>query len=166
MEELASKTGLLPEQSWDEADRPEMFMWLGRPTGSAMPLMWAHAEYVKLLRSTHDGKVYDTIPEVAQRYLGKRAKRRALEVWKPNRHVRFMRAGELLRVHGDEPFTLRWSSDDWKTVNDTSSRRNTLEIDYVDLTQTVFAEGARIQFTFRWTKGERWEGHDYVVWCQ
>ncbi len=30
--------------------------------GSAMPLMWAHAEYIKLLRSTADGKVYDTVP--------------------------------------------------------------------------------------------------------
>ncbi len=58
MEGLASKTGLLPEQSWDKADRPEIYMWLGQPTGSAMPLMWAHAEYIKLLRSTMERKVY------------------------------------------------------------------------------------------------------------
>ena len=57
--------------------------WLGKPTGSAMPLMWAHAEYIKLLRSTADGKVYDAIPEVAERYLGKRNDRTTLEVWKP-----------------------------------------------------------------------------------
>lgn len=38
-------------------------MWLGKPTGSAMPLMWAHAEYIKLLRSTADGKVYEAIPD-------------------------------------------------------------------------------------------------------
>ena len=67
VEGLASSTGLLPEQSWDEADRPEIYEWLGKPTGSAMPLMWAHAEYIKLLRSTADGKVYDAIPEVAER---------------------------------------------------------------------------------------------------
>ena len=114
MEGLASTTGLLPEQSWDEADRPEIYMWLGQPTGSAMPLMWAHAEYIKLLRSTADGKVYDAIPEVAERYLGKRGKRKQLEVWKPNRHVRFMRAGEILRVQGEAAFTLHWSSDNWK----------------------------------------------------
>ena len=51
LEGFASATGLLPEQVWDEQDRPEIFMALGRPTGSAMPLMWAHAEYVKLLKS-------------------------------------------------------------------------------------------------------------------
>ena len=46
-------------------------MFLGRPTGSAMPLMWAHAEYIKLLRSVSDGHVFDLIPEVASRYLGR-----------------------------------------------------------------------------------------------
>jgi glucoamylase len=121
MEGLASKTGLLPEQSWDQADRPQIYMWLGQPTGSAMPLMWAHAEYVKLLRSTADGKVYDAIPEVAQRYQGKRGKRKQLEVWKFNRRVRFMRAGETLRVQAEAAFTLHWSGDNWKSVQDTQS---------------------------------------------
>lgn len=163
MEGLASKTGLLPEQSWDEADRPDIYMWLGGPTGSAMPLMWAHAEYVKLLRSSHDGKVYDCIPEVAARYLAKRGKRKQLEVWKPNRHVRFMRPGETLRVHGDAPFTLHWSADDWNTANDTLSSRNSLNIDYVDLNDIDTTTGIRIQFTFLWMATRRWEEKDYVV---
>ncbi len=54
MEGFASDTCLLPEQVWDEADKPESHLYLGKPTGSAMPLMWAHAEYIKLLRSNHD----------------------------------------------------------------------------------------------------------------
>ena len=32
-------TGLLPEQVWDEPDRPDLYMFLRRPTGSARPLM-------------------------------------------------------------------------------------------------------------------------------
>ena len=83
-----------------------------------MPLMWAHAEYIKLLRSTADGKVYDAIPAVAERYLCKRNDRTKLEVWKPTRHVRFMRVGEVFRVQGDAVFTLRWSNDNWRTVHD------------------------------------------------
>ena len=163
MERLASETGLLPEQSWDQPDRPEIFMWLGQPTGSAMPLMWAHAEYIKLLRSTADGKVYDAIPVVAERYLGKRGKRKPLEVWKPNRHVRFMRAGEVLRVQGEAAFTLHWSTDNWKSVQDTKSIRNALQIDYVDLTGVVTSPGTCIRFTFLWADGNRWEGRDYAV---
>lgn len=163
MEGLASKTGLLPEQSWDEPDRPEIYEWLGKPTGSAMPLMWAHAEYIKLLRSTADGKVYDAIPAVADRYLGKRENLVRMEVWKPSRHVRFMRAGEFLRVQGSQPFTLHWSSDDWHTVTDTESHRNALQIDYVDLREVITKSGSCIRFTLFWKDDNRWEGHDYAV---
>jgi glucoamylase len=163
MEGLASTTGLLPEQAWDQADDPKIYMFLGQPTGSAMPLMWAHAEYIKLLRSTADGKVYDAIPEVAQRYLGERGKRKRLEVWKPSRQIRFTRVGEVLRVQGDAPFTLHWSSDNWNSVQDLTSTQNALEIDYVDLTEAVTSPGVCIRFTFLWTEGNRWEGQDYEV---
>jgi glucoamylase len=166
MEGLASKTGLLPEQSWDEADRPEIFQWLGRPTGSAMPLMWAHAEYIKLLRSTADGKVYDTIPEVAKRYLGKRKERTQISVWKFHRQARFMRTGEVLRVQAGAEFTLHWSTDNWKTWNDTKSTRNSLEIDYVDLKQAASNTGTTIDFTFYWTTVNHWEGRDYQIQVQ
>ena len=40
----------------------------GEPSGSAMPLVWAHAEYVKLLRSLADGAVFDMPPHAARRY--------------------------------------------------------------------------------------------------
>jgi hypothetical protein len=70
MESLASCTGLLPERAWDGADLPQAYIYCGRPTGSATPLMWAHAEYIKLLRSVRDGKVSDLIYDVAKRYLG------------------------------------------------------------------------------------------------
>ena len=164
MEQLASPTGLLPEQVWDEADKPKAFLSLGKPTGSAMPLMWAHAEYVKLLRSASDGKVYDSIPEVRERYLGDRKNRKLVEVWKPDRHVRFMRKGSILRIHGAEPFRLRWSSDGWKSQNDTESSANALEIDFVDLPVTASSsKDACIRFTFFWRNSNRWEGQDYEV---
>jgi glucoamylase len=163
MEALASKTGLLPEQSWDEADRPDIHMWLGKPTGSAMPLMWAHAEYIKLIRSTKDNQDYDTIPEVASRYLGKRPERKRLEVWKPNRHVRFMKTNETLRIHGEAAFTLHWSADEWKTTTDTKSVTTSLQIDFVDLTEVVLHAGMTIRFTFLWASNVRWEGQDYGV---
>ncbi len=47
---------------------PRWGLKLGKPTGAAMPLVWAHAEYVKLLRSVTDGKVFDRISAVAERY--------------------------------------------------------------------------------------------------
>ena len=41
---------------------------MGQPAGSAVPLVWAHAEYLKLLRSAVDGKVFDRIDPVYARY--------------------------------------------------------------------------------------------------
>jgi glucoamylase len=164
MEQFASPTGLLPEQVWDEADKPVAFMFMGKPTGSAMPLMWAHAEYIKLLRSAADGKVYDSIPEVSQRYLGDRKNRKLVEVWKADRQIPVIGKGRILRIHGGEPFRLRWSSDDWKSQNDTESSGNALAIDFVDLPAGATpAEGASIRFTFFWLNSNRWEGRDYQV---
>ncbi len=108
IEGFANDTGMLPEQSWDTDDIPEAHMHLGRPTGSAMPLMWAHSEYIKLLRSLSDGKVFDYIPEVAERYQQPRDNRRYLEIWKPNRRVARIKPGYVLRVQVPEEFTLRW----------------------------------------------------------
>ena len=91
--------------------------------------MWAHAEYIKLLRSTADGKVYDTIPEVADRYLKKkRSKKRRLEIWKFIRQVRFIEATDVLRIFAETAFSLRWSSDDWQTFQDAQSAVNALHI--------------------------------------
>jgi glucoamylase len=108
MEGFASKGGMLPEQVCDEA-YPSHGLCLGRPSGSAMPLMWAHAEYIKLLRSVADGDVFDRIHIVAERYFHSRG-RKDLEIWKPIRQVRQVSAGQILRIQAPRPFQLHWSS--------------------------------------------------------
>ena len=40
MESLAGDGGMIPEQVWDAADIPERGLYAGRPSGSAMPLVW------------------------------------------------------------------------------------------------------------------------------
>lgn len=72
MEAFAQATGLLPEQLCDAPDVPARGVVLGQPSGSAMPLVWAHAEYVKLLRSLRDGRVFDTPAQTVGRYLVER----------------------------------------------------------------------------------------------
>jgi glucoamylase len=163
MEGLASTSCLLCEQAWDEADIPEAHMRLGEPTGSAMPLVWAHAEYVKLLRSAADGKVFDQVPEVADRYLSRAGTTAKMEVWTFNRRVRSMRPGEILRVLAEKRFSLRWTSDQWMTVHDSVSQSNALDIDYVDLVDLVTTSGMSIEFTFFWIDANRWEGRNYVI---
>ena len=69
MRAQASDGGMLPEQVWDGDDIPERELFNGRPSGGAMPLVWAHAEYAKLVRSLHDGRVYDMPQQAYARYV-------------------------------------------------------------------------------------------------
>lgn len=163
MEALASKTGLIPEQSWDEADKPEVFMYCGKPTGSAMPLVWAHAEYIKLLRSASDGKIYDMMPEIVTRYGGEHAERVKLAIWKPTRKIRFMHSDQTLRVQADCAFRVHWSSDKWTTAHDTESILSPLEISYVDLSAFKEQTGSQLVFTLYWPQDKRWEGVNYTI---
>ena len=157
-----AQNGMLPEQVWDQADRPEAFMYLGRPTGAAMPLMWAHAEYIKLLRSTLDGEVLIRIPQVAERYLGDRRKCRQIEVWKFNRQVRKVRRGYSLRVILGAPFELRWTLDEWHTIQQTPSEPTALEISWVDVPIPP-EQQAPLRFTIFWPAVDRWEDRDFEV---
>jgi glucoamylase len=162
IERFASATGLLPEQVWDEQDKPEKYMFLGRPTGSAMPLMWAHAEYIKLLRSASDGRVFDLIPEVAHRYLGDRKSCQLFEIWKPNRQVRVVKRGYTLRVQVPASFRLHWTGDDWRTVNDKASAPTIFGVEFIDI-PTTLAQRAPLRFTLFWPERNSWEGRDYLV---
>jgi glucoamylase len=161
LECFAHGIGLLPEQVWDADDLPDRNLFRGRPTGAAMPLMWAHAEYIKLLRSIADGRVFDLIPEVADRYQT-RNECRPLEVWKPNRRPRTVPRGWLLRIQAAEPFDLVWTGDDWESVTDSVSAATRIGIHYVDIAVPE-TQRAPIRFTFRWSGGTRWEGRDYCV---
>ncbi len=161
MERFATD-GLLSEQVWDEADRPDERLWFGRPTGAAMPLVWAHAEYLTLSRSIKDGKVFDLLPAVARRYLGDRRDCKSLEIWKRNRHPRWVTAGWTLRVMACAPFMLHWSDDDWQTSHDTQATATPLGVAYVDL-PTDAAQRGWFRFTMLWTADNRWEGQDYAV---
>ena len=83
--------------------------------------MWAHAEYIKLLRSVADGKVFDLIPEVADS-LRSGAPRKRIEIWKHNRQPQDGPAGSMLRIQELKPFILHWTRDEWRSVIETTSK--------------------------------------------
>jgi glucoamylase len=163
MELFSNDTCLLPEQIWDEADMPEVHLHCGGPTGSANPLLWAHSEYVRLLRSCHDGKIFDLIPEVAARYHDGRAGAK-VEFWLPRHPIRQARKGHTLRICAPEPFRLRWTTDNWKTWRDSESRVTGIGDEYFDAAPADFQ--SQLDFTFFWTKREEWEGQNHQVLVQ
>jgi glucoamylase len=124
--------------------------------------MWAHAEYIKLLRSAADGKAFDLVPEVADRYLSGRRTRKPMEIWKHNRQVSAVREGSILRIQAGAPFLLHWTRDGWGTAEDSRSTPTALGIEYLDIV-TPPKGSSPIRFTFFWIDAGTWEGRDFEV---
>ena len=66
---------------------PERELRRGGPSGSAMPLVWAHSEHIKLLRSLRDGAVFDMPPQGVKRYIEDRTVS-PLRTWRFNNKIR------------------------------------------------------------------------------
>jgi glucoamylase len=158
----ASDGGLIPEQIWDTDDIPERELFNGRPSGSAMPLVWAHSETIKLMRSLHDGEVFDIPPHPVERYQ-KQKMRSPNFIWRFNHKVRTMPAGKTLRIEAIAPARIHWSIDGWKTLRDCETIDSGLGIQYADLPTAALATGSTITFTFFWSEVEKWEGTDFEV---
>lgn len=161
IEGFSSQGGMLPEQIWDAPDIPELGLRLGGFTGAAMPLVWAHAEYVKLLRSVTDGKVFDRVSAVAERYCcGKR--RSLVEVFRIDRQVEKMVAGRTLRILADDRFALIYTVDDWQSVYTEESRSLGVAGHCIDV-KTEPDQAGSVIFTMHWGQSDRWEGRNFEV---
>ena len=158
----ASAGGLIPEQVWDAADLPERELFNGKPSGSAMPLVWAHAEYVKLLRSLHDGRVFDTPPQPMMRYQ-KDGIQSSLTTWRMNLKVREISAGQTLRVELLGPGRVRWTSDDWRSAHELETTDTTLGVHTADLPVEQLEPGTLVGFKIQWSGDDSWEGEVYGV---
>ncbi|MHB8302320.1 MAG: glycoside hydrolase family 15 protein [Acidobacteriaceae bacterium] len=161
IEQFSSSGGMLPEQIWDAPDIPARGMEMGRPSGSAMPLAWAHAEYIKLLRSVSDGEVFDLVEPVMKRYQGAKRKQK-IAIFKLDHLAKRIKPGQTLRIVHDDRFRLVWTKDGWKTQQTAESKYVGRTCSYVDVPTKAGDEGA-LAFTFFWSSEERWEGKNYDV---
>ncbi len=163
-EQFASLGQLLPEQVWDEEDRPKCSLRKGQPAGSAVPLVWAHAEYLKLLRSAVDGKVFDRIDPVYERYCdaGGRGRRRCnVEIYARHRPIQRMDAGKTLRILDDRLFEIVWTDDGWQTKHKTESRALGSAGFSADVTPA--AGHGELEWTMRWPEQDAWLGYNVKV---
>jgi glucoamylase len=162
MARQTSEGGLIPEQVWDALDIPERELLNGKPAGSAMPLAWAHAEYLKLARSLSDGSVFDAPPQAVQRYLVEQV-RSNLASWRFNNKCRSISMGSQLRVETLVPGTVVWTVEDWTTQTSTRSSDTGLGVHVVDLPTETLGDGSMIEFTFWWHDAGTWQGENFRV---
>jgi glucoamylase len=162
LEAFASEGGMISEQVWDSPDIPERELFFGRPSGSAMPLAWAHAEYVKLCRSLRDGRVFDMPLQTVERYVNKQTGS-PYAIWRFNHKCREIPEKRILRVETLSSAIVHWSPDGWRTVYDSHTRDSGLGVHIADIPSERYSSGTTLNFTFFWTSVQRWEGTDFEV---
>jgi glucoamylase len=165
-ERFATSGHLLPEQVWDESNRPDVGLQLGMPAGSATPLVWAHAEYLKLLRSALDGKVFDRVDPVYQRYCesdGRQRVRTNLEIYSHQRPIQQVTAGDTLRILDESRFELVWSADGWKSTSTTPSQTLGRAGFSADIPTAAEPREGELSWTLHWPESGRWLGHNVQV---
>jgi glucoamylase len=164
MAKFANEGGMLPEQVWDAADLPDGRMRRGQPAGSAMPLCWAHAEYLSLVRSRRDGVCFDRVDPAHRRYVTQKVRGSPLEVWTFRHQVRRVAAGQKLRIVLPTGATIRWSDDGWASArNAETAHVGSLDLWYADLPARPGAARTALEFTFFWKDAQHWEGRNYSV---
>jgi glucoamylase len=165
-EKFATPGQMLPEQVWDEPSRPGLGLRFGAPGGSAVPLVWAHAEYLKLLRSALDGKVFDRVDAVYARYCdpeGRKQLRRKLEIYTRRRPIQKVTAGDTLRILDEDRFDVVWSVDGWKSTHRTASREQGSAGFSADIAMPASVEAGELSWTLQWTGKGRWLGYNVHV---
>ena len=147
MARMASPGGMLPEQVWDADPIPSRRLAPGQPSGSAMPLVWAHAEFIKLMVSRHQG-------------------RRATAghaFWWLHAPIREFHAGARLAIALPRPADVHWGRDGWRDAADEATRDSGLGFHVAVLDVAHLAPGERVDFTWRWQDSGMWQSRDYTV---
>ncbi|HEU5053494.1 MAG TPA: glycoside hydrolase family 15 protein [Hanamia sp.] len=156
-----SNNGLIPEQIWDTDDIPEKGLYFGQHSGSAMPLVWAHSEYIKLCNSIKEKKIFDMSPHTTERYIKNNTKCEFV-VWRFSWPCKQVPVRKNLRIEVEAAASVHWSTDKWHTTNNTDTKDTDLGIHYVDI-DLKNAKGEEVYFTFYWKEANHWENKNYKV---
>ncbi|WP_329741834.1 glycoside hydrolase family 15 protein [Dyella sp. A6] len=157
----ASQGGMLPEQVWDAAPIPERNLLPGRPTGSAMPLVWAHAELIKLVVAIHRGHAVECLRAVADRYA--RPRLPGVAHWRDQVPCHTVNRKGTLLVEAASPFVLHLGRDGWKQVDEHASQPTAFGMHGVRLEVASLGAQRTLEFTRRFLGERGWEGRDWVL---
>jgi glucoamylase len=172
----ASAGGMLPEQVWDADPIPALELASGRPSGSAMPLVWAHAEFLKLLVARERGRPVEWLASVEQHF-GHRPlardsgsvpakadgapSRSAIWHWRDEVPVARLPAGKSLAIEDRVPFTLHLGFDGWQRIEDRVAAPAAFGIWSVVLAEGELLEAQELNFTRKYEWG--WENRNQRV---
>jgi glucoamylase len=159
----AGRGGLMPEQVWDSAPVPHLGLAPGRPSGSTMPLVRAHAEFIKLLASVKRGAPVDRPDAVWRRYAGVRPAYPERAHWSRRAPIGRIAPGHSLRLLLDAPAVVVWSADGRTPAGEVLTHPSGFGAQAAELPTRGLARGAEVRFTFRHPSTGGRGGADYTV---
>lgn len=155
-----SNNGLIPEQVWDTEDIPEKRLFKGKYTGSAMPLTWAHAEYIKLYASIKQKRIFDMSLQTEKRYL-KDKTTSPYTVWRFGWNCNSISKNKILRIEVMAEATVRLTMDNWQSFSDIETQDTGVGVHYADIHLNDKAD--KLIFTFFWKKANHWEEKEFTI---
>jgi glucoamylase len=145
MSQMTGPGGLIPEQIWDTDPIPERGLEPGKPSGSAMPLIWAHAEFLKLLAARVDGRAEEALSIIQQRY-SMRPPKAARWHWRDASPFTAMPRDRVLSIEREGAFTLNC------TIAGKLTQRTSTEVAFglhaVEFRPDELAGGAKLTLSF------------------
>jgi glucoamylase len=148
MAAMAGPGGMIPEQVWDAPAIPERGLEPGHPSGSAMPLVWAHAEYLKLAYARSRGRPLELLDVVQRRY-GARRPEAGCWLWREAAPIDALPSGRALRIEAPAPFSLHLGWDDWRAVEDVQAKALPFGLYGVELSAERLEGHERLRFTLQ-----------------
>ena len=160
MARMTGPGGLIPEQIWDSEPIPEHGLVPGKPSGSAMPLVWAHGEFLKLLAAQTNGRPAELLDVVENRYGGKLPQAQQWH-WRDNSPFTQMPGGRRLLIECREPFRLHYGFNGWHRSLNSDSQPTHFGLHGVLLTVEEIDGAGRLDFTFYFPDRDAWQGQDF-----
>jgi glucoamylase len=165
---MRSPTGLLPEQVWDQPPLsprngiPSLPLNTGTRTLSAMPLVWAHSELIKLAYVRATGVPIERTQEVINRYHGQ-IRLPDTTYWRTGVPVLRLPPETNLVVEDSTPFTLHYGHDGWTDVQDQPSTPSGMGMHGARITTTQASTWSTIDFIRHYPDGS-WDpkGNQHV----
>ncbi len=160
LEGFAGQGLMLPEQLWDGPDLPARGLRFGRPSGSACPLGWAHAEYLELLVTIALAGFPDIVLPARRRYTEGVALEPAF-VWSHRHQITRIAAGRALKVQLPRPGAVHYTFDGWKSFRQVEAVDTTLGVWVAEVPCQRLAAGSELSWTAHYMTG--WEGKNFSL---
>ena len=126
-----------------------------------MPLLWSHAEFLKLLIAREHGQPVELLQSVAHRYSGHVRRDARVWHWRNEVPIDRLEAGRALRIQDRRAFTLHFGFNGWNELQERDAIAAPFGLWTVEFSAAELEAHRQIDFTRRY--GDSWEGADHHV---